>query len=179
MSRQYDELNTPEKRQYFTPHELETLRYLGAFGQSAAEIGKVLGKTVAQIHRAARAHQVLLGLDKRPWTGPQIEKARELASLGISNAMAARIMNRPPLGLDYVHHHFGIKVAERPCKINTSVTRECYDRLSESGYDASRTAGAVLECATRRPDLLPVVMPPPVNGAPISTLVTVSLQARA
>jgi hypothetical protein len=167
----------------FSQRDAEELRYLAAYGYSASQIAQTTGRPIAQIFRAARTYRVDLGRDRQPWTGPQINRVRELAALGLPYKQIAVLVNRNPTAIEGICHQQKIYIERRLHKVTTSVTDECWSVLCKAaesnGIDPPRMAGVTLEIATRKREMLHDVLPGPTSPAAISSAFqTAPMQAR-
>jgi hypothetical protein len=167
--------------------DLDDLRTLAADGYTARQVASLTCRPLSKVFRAARTHNIVFKRERRPLTGMLIRKVRDCGELGLSIAITARIVDRSPTAIEGIHHRFGISVAPRPNKITTSVTDGCWTVLREAGDRVGdpphRIAGGLLEMISkRRVDLVERVLAPvavPLRGAPISSLVSIELRARA
>jgi hypothetical protein len=161
------------------------IKSLAEAGLTARQIADELGLSINQVFDHSRAHGIDLTLQKERITVPLIREVRRCVALGMTSSMVAKVLNRSKLSVDSVRCGHGIKRPALSCAVHSRVTERCWNALvaaarHHGATSPNRVAGVCLEIMTaNRLDLLPAVLPVANKAAPLASLFSPPLEARA
>jgi hypothetical protein len=175
----------------WTPEEeAELVRLLKT--ATRKEIARTLNRSLSSVRKvAARLGYSFEARPNKPVKTTDIRQTARMTSLGMSCGMIAVVLGRTPDSIRRIRAVYHLDLPARPHTIHPSISERAFSVLvsaaARCGHDGphgpARVASAVIEIATSGShDLWPHVLPkapPRREPAPMSSLFSVALEARA